>query len=126
MPATATARTRAIGGRRARGARRADIIQQFLTETVALSGTGGVIGMGLGVCTPKVFTLVKYVVENYVLDMSATTSDVGRMFLGMTPQIAMWSLPVAFGFSVLTGVVFGVYPALAASKLDPIEALRHT
>jgi len=127
MLATVTERTREIGIRRALGARRQDITQQFLLETIVLSGTGGLIGMGLGLCTPLTFTGIKYIVTNYVLEASSTAnlSDMGRMFLGMTPQIAIWSLPVAFGFSVLTGLVFGVYPARSAARLDPIEALRH-
>ncbi|WP_437224246.1 ABC transporter permease [Planctomicrobium sp. SH661] len=127
MLATVTERTREIGIRRALGARRHDITQQFLLETIVLSGTGGLIGMALGLCTPVAFSGIKYVVTNYILESASTSnlSDMGRMFLGMTPRIAIWSLPVAFGFSVLTGLVFGVYPAQAAAKLDPIEALRH-
>ncbi len=126
MLATVTERTREIGIRRALGARRRDIIQQFIIETVVLSGTGGLIGMGMGLSTPLVFKAGKWFLVKYVLDSSAATNEMGRMFLGMEPQIAMWSLPVAFGFSVVTGLVFGVYPANAAAKLDPIEALRHS
>ncbi|HWL11306.1 MAG TPA: ABC transporter permease [Planctomicrobium sp.] len=125
MLATVTERTREIGIRRALGARRRDITQQFIVETIALSGTGGLIGMGAGLCTPLAFTGIKYFVTNYIMEPNSATSDMSRMFLEMTPQIAMWSLPVAFGFSVLTGLVFGVYPARSAARLDPIEALRH-
>lgn len=127
MLATVTERTREIGIRRALGARRRDIIQQFIIETVVLSGTGGLIGMGMGLATPLVFSFTKQALVYFeVISASAASSEMGKMFLGMEPTIAMWSLPVAFGFSVVTGLVFGVYPASAAAKLDPIEALRHS
>ena len=125
MLATVTERTREIGIRRALGARRRDVIEQFLTETIVLSGTGGLIGVAMGLSTPLAFRGVQYLVTHYILDQSAAASDVGRMFLEMTPAVPWWSLPVAFGFSVVTGVAFGVYPARTAAQLDPIEALRH-
>ncbi len=125
MLATVTERTREIGVRRALGARRIDITQQFLIETIVLSGIGGLIGMGLGVLTPWAFWVIKEIVSKYILDSTGPKSEMTDMFLTMTPQIAIWSLPVAFGFSVMTGLVFGVYPARSAARLDPIEALRH-
>jgi len=125
MLATVTERTREIGIRRALGARRKDIISQFLTETIVLSGAGGLIGVLLGLSTPLAFEGIQWIVQNFVLDPSSQTSPMGRMFTDMQPQIAMWSLPVAFGISVFIGVVFGIYPARAAAHMDPIEALRH-
>ncbi|MCA9111830.1 MAG: FtsX-like permease family protein, partial [Planctomycetaceae bacterium] len=125
MLATVTERTREIGIRRALGARRRDIIQQFLTETIVLSGTGGLIGILMGLLTPTAFVGIQWFVDAYVMDRSTGTSDIGRLFSGMEPQIAVWSLPLAFGVSVAIGVIFGTYPARAAARLDPIEALRH-
>jgi len=125
MLATVTERTREIGIRRALGARRHDITLQFLTETVVLAGTGGAIGIALGLMTPYTFRGIRWIVESFVLDGQTAESEMARMFAGMTPQVALWSLPVAFGISVGVGVAFGLYPARSAARLDPIEALRH-
>ncbi len=125
MLATVTERTREIGIRRALGARQRDIIRQFLTETIVLSGAGGVIGVLLGLMTPVTFMGIQWIVEHLVLDSATSASPLGRMFSDMQPRIALWSLPVAFGISVAIGVIFGIYPAQAAAKMDPIEALRH-
>jgi len=125
MLATVTERTREIGIRRALGAKQSDIIQQFLTETVVLAGTGGVIGVILGLLTPFAFGGIRWVAQELVMDSAMEQSEVGRIFVEMQPQIALWSLPLAFGISVAIGVFFGIYPARAAAKLDPIEALRH-
>ncbi|MBI3192785.1 MAG: ABC transporter permease [Pedosphaera parvula] len=103
MLASVTERTREIGIRRALGANRHDIVIQFLVETVMLSGAGGLIGVALGVTIPY---LVSY-------------------FAGMVTIVTFWSPIVAFSISALVGVVFGLYPAISASKMDPVEALRH-
>jgi len=125
MLATVTERTREIGIRRALGARQSDIIAQFLTETIVLAGSGGLIGILLGLSTPIAFEGLKGIVNNFVLDRSTGTSQMSKMFTEMEPRIAWWSLPVAFGISVGIGIIFGLYPARSAAKMDPIEALRH-
>jgi putative ABC transport system permease protein len=126
MLATVTERTREIGIRRALGAKQRDIIEQFLTETVVLSGLGGVLGVLLGLCTPVAFWAIREFTLNFILDSSSgTLSETSRMFSEMKPTVATWSLPLAFGISVGIGIIFGLYPARAAAKLDPIEALRH-
>lgn len=125
MLATVTERTREIGIRRALGAKRKDIIYQFLTETIVLSGIGGIVGIILGLLTPFAFMGLKFVVNEFIIAGEATANDVSKIFLDMEPQIAFWSLPVAFGISVAIGIIFGVYPARSAARLDPIEALRH-
>jgi putative ABC transport system permease protein len=103
MLATVTERTREIGIRRALGVRRRDIATQFLAETLLLSCSGGLIGIGLGVG-------LAYAVS---------------AFFGLPTIIRTWSPLMAFGVSVLVGLVSGSYPARRAARLDPIEALRH-
>jgi putative ABC transport system permease protein len=103
MLASVTERTREIGIRRAIGAKRRQIISQFLIETVVLSIIGGLIGIGLGILVPYLITY----------------------FAGMPTVITMSSivLPLVISFGV--GIVFGLYPAVRAAKVDPIVALRH-
>ncbi len=125
MLATVTERTREIGIRRALGAKQRDITEQFLTETIVLSGSGGVVGILLGLATPLAFQLVRWFTMNFILDGGGAMSETSRMFSEMSPTVALWSLPLAFGISVGIGVIFGLYPARAAARLDPIEALRH-
>jgi putative ABC transport system permease protein len=103
MLATVTERTREIGIRRALGAKKKDIVIQFLIETVMLSGAGGVIGVALGLAIPIMIT----------------------HFAEMVTIIEFWAPALAFTISVLTGVLFGIYPAFRAAGMNPVEALRH-
>jgi putative ABC transport system permease protein len=122
MLATVTERTREIGIRRALGAKRRDIIQQFLVETVALSVVGGLTGILGGLTCGPLTTLIRTGVERAAPEAIARLPDVIRT---VSPVIVPWSIPLAFGISVTIGVVFGLYPAMRAAALDPIEALRH-
>jgi putative ABC transport system permease protein len=103
MLATVSERTREIGIRRALGARRRDIILQFLSETLLLTFLGGVLGISLG-------SLIPFLVTHF-----------GRMPTVITGT----SLILAFGISGAVGVIFGLYPAYRAAYMDPIESLRH-
>ena len=122
MLATVTERTREIGIRRAIGARRDDITRQFLVETIVLSIAGGLTGILGGLaCTPILALLMKFLGSAFPRAMAALPDTVRTM----TPIIVPWSLPLAFGISVVIGVVFGLYPARRAAAMNPIDALRH-
>jgi putative ABC transport system permease protein len=122
MLAVVTERTREIGVRRAMGAKRRDIIRQFLTETVVLSATGGVVGAAAGfLCYPVTAGLLRGIRSWFPEVWSSLPSTVHNL----TPIIAPWSIVLAFGISVLVGIGFGLYPARRAALMDPIEALRH-
>jgi putative ABC transport system permease protein len=101
--ATVLERTREIGIRRSIGARRLDIVRQFLTESVLISVAGGLAGIAFG------FFLAWLIARTAEWKTIVTTS----------------SVVIAFGVSVAVGVVFGIYPALKAARINPIEALRY-
>lgn len=103
MMATVSERTREIGIRRALGARKRDIIMQFLSETLIMTLCGGILGMGFGSLIPALVTYF------------------GQMRTVITPG----SLVMAFGISAAVGIAFGIYPAYRAANMDPIESLRH-
>jgi len=103
MLASVTERTREIGIRRALGAKKNDIILQFLVETIILSGAGGALGVVLGIAVPYGIT----------------------MFSDMRTIVTFWAPVLAFSISGLVGVIFGIYPAMRAAEMDPVEALRH-
>ena len=108
MLVSVTERTREIGLRKAVGAKRRDILMQFLTESATLSFCGGAIGVALGWLIVKIASVVA---ANFGFAFSAMVSgDV---------------IALAVGVSILVGIVSGIYPAIRAARLDPIEALRH-
>ncbi|MFN7934320.1 MAG: ABC transporter permease [Bryobacteraceae bacterium] len=101
--ATVMERTREIGIRRAVGARRGDIVRQFLTESVLISGAGGILGVAFGV-------LLSWLIANAADWKTIVTTG---------------SIIVAFTVSMAVGVLFGIYPAVKAAEIDPIDALRY-
>ena len=104
MLVSVTERTREIGVRKAIGARRRDIVLQFLSEAVTLTGAGGLIGI--------VFSIL-------------VTLLLSVLFPSLRSQVPAWAVVTGFSVSVAVGVFFGVWPAVTASRLDPVEALRH-
>lgn len=122
MLATVTERTREIGIRRALGAKQADIIRQFLIETIVLSVVGGGLGILVGLTCKPVTMLTMSMIKRLNPDLIASLPEIVRE---IKPIIVFWSIPLAFCISLLIGVVFGLYPAIRAAKMDPIEALRH-
>jgi len=103
MLVSVSERTREIGIRKAIGAKTYDIMSQFVIESVLLSVLGGLIGIALG-----------------------ALGSWGIAATGALPSVvSIWSVALAFFFSISVGVFFGVYPAWRASKLDPIDALRY-
>lgn len=122
MLATVTERTREIGIRRALGAKRGDIIRQFLVETVVLSIVGGGLGVLVGLTCSPVTTFAMNVLKRANPELLASLPPIVQE---LKPIIVFWSVPLAFLISIFIGVVFGVYPAIRAAKMDPIEALRH-
>jgi putative ABC transport system permease protein len=104
MLVSVTERTREIGVRKALGARRQDIVTQFLTEAVALTGAGGVIGVIVAV----IMTML-----------------IGVLLPSLPSVVPLWAVLTGFTVSVAIGIFFGVWPAVKASRLDPVVALRY-
>ena len=122
MMATVTERTREIGIRRALGARKVDITMQFLIETMALSGLGGLLGIAAGFLCEPAYDLGLRFLEDFT---PTIFESLPPSMKNMTPELVLWSLPVVFMIAVLTGIIFGIYPARKASEMSPVDALRH-
>jgi putative ABC transport system permease protein len=103
MLVAVTERTREIGIRKALGARRRDVLRQFLVEAVILAALGGIIGVGLG------------------FGIAVTISKVTPLPYSLT----WWSIALGIGLASIVGIAFGIYPAAKAARLDPIVALRY-
>ncbi|MEO8027843.1 MAG: ABC transporter permease [Bryobacteraceae bacterium] len=104
MLVSVTERTREIGIRKAMGARRSDIVIQFLMEAIALTGLGGILGIIVSVTITLLISLI---------------------IPWLPKEVPVWAVLAGFSTSVMVGVFFGVWPAMKAARLDPVEALRY-
>ena len=104
MLVSVTERTKEIGIRKALGARRFDIVSQFLIEAIALTGVGGILGIVISI---------------------AVTALVSALVPALPSETPSWAIAAGLGVSVAVGLFFGVWPATKASRLDPVEALRY-
>jgi len=105
MLVSVTERIREIGVRKAIGARNRDILHQFLIESVTLSSVGGLFGMGFGW---SLSWLVGFVMKDR-----------------LPTHVPLWTVILAFSFALMVGLVFGIYPAIRAARLEPVECLRY-
>ena len=110
MLVSVTERTREIGLRKAVGAKSRDILLQFLVEAIAMCSVGGIIGLGLGVAAGHGMANIAVNIVKIVPEWPAVVST-------------EWMI-ISIAFSALIGIIFGVYPAVKAAQLSPIEALR--
>ncbi|MGA9503223.1 MAG: FtsX-like permease family protein, partial [Terriglobales bacterium] len=104
MLMSVTERTREIGVRKAIGARRRDIVRQFLTEAITLTGAGGIIGVTLG---------------------AGISFLINKLLPSLPSAVPLWSIVAAVTASMSVGLFFGIYPAIKASRLNPVDALRY-
>lgn len=119
MLATVTERTREIGIRRALGAKRRDIIQQFLVETLVLTGSGGLLGVLCGLMCGPLFRTARALITAFSPDL------LPPIVYTLEPRIALWSVLLSVFISLGVGLLFGLYPARRAALMNPIDALRH-
>lgn len=119
MLATVTERTREIGIRRAIGAKRRDIIQQFLIETLVLTGSGGLLGVLFGLLCGPLFRGLRSLVT------ALSPDALPAIVYTLEPRIAPWSVILSLFISLGAGLIFGIYPARKAALMNPIDALRH-
>ncbi len=122
MLATVTERTREIGIRRAIGANKRDIVFQFLVETTVLTGAGGLAGILAGLLCAPAYNSMLAMIEEIAPTLYASLPAAMQ---NMNPVVVPWSLPLVFAIAVATGIIFGLYPARKASRMDPVDALRH-
>ncbi|MEM6692506.1 MAG: ABC transporter permease [Planctomycetota bacterium] len=122
MLASVTERTREIGIRRALGAKRADIVKQFLAETTVLSFSGALLGIVIGLLSLPMYRGLIWTVRQSVPDKFAALPQSIRE---AEPSIVLWTIPLAVAIAVAVGLISGLYPAMRAAKMNPIDALRH-
>ena len=122
MLASVTERTREIGIRRALGAKRGDIVRQFLVETIVLSFVGAFLGIFVGFCSLYVYEGGIWLFQQSFPEQFASLPQPIRE---ATPSIVLWTIPMAVMIAIGVGLVSGLYPAVRAAKMNPIEALRH-